>query len=68
MLDKLKGYRTYLSVAAVIIVTILKSLGHIDESTYQNLVALFGGAGLAFLRAAVDPDMTGKIDPKMVSK
>ena len=53
----LNGKKTYLSAAAVILVTVLKALGYIDESTHQSLIALFGGAGLAFLRSAVDPDM-----------
>lgn len=49
----LTGKKTYLSAAGVAAVTIMHSLGYIDDATFQMLIGLLGAGGLAALRAAV---------------
>lgn len=49
----MKGYRTYLVGAVMVILAGLKALGYITEPVYQTLMGLLTGAGLAALRAAI---------------
>ena len=48
----LKGYKTYLCSAVIFVVGGLLALGVISQETATVLTTLFGGAGLAALRAA----------------
>jgi hypothetical protein len=42
----LKGYKTYIIAALTAILTLLHSLGYIDEATFQTLLALLASGGL----------------------
>lgn len=50
---KLQGYKTYLMAGLAGVVTVLKGLGYLDETTFQVLMGLLGAGGLATLRAGV---------------
>lgn len=47
------GKKTYLAAAVGVIVTGLYSMGYIDSSVYDTLVAIAGFLGLGFLRTSV---------------
>ena len=49
----LDGKKTYIFAALVALATFAKTIGWIDENTYQALLALFGAGGLAALRSGV---------------
>ena len=49
----LDGKKTYIFAALLALATFAKTVGWIDESTYQALLALFGAGGLAALRSGV---------------
>lgn len=53
MLTWLVGRKTYLIALAMALLAFAKSVEWIDEATYQTLLGLLGGAGLATLRAGV---------------
>lgn len=52
MWSMLKGKRTYFCALAIGLITVLKTLGYVDETTYTTLLSLFGAGGLAALRAS----------------
>lgn len=52
MTEWLKGYRTYISAACLVIAAGLHALGYISDSVYETLQGLLLGGGLAALRAA----------------
>jgi hypothetical protein len=47
-----EGYRTYICAALMVVAAGLHALGYFDDALYQTFIGLFGGAGLAALRAA----------------
>ena len=49
----LEGKKTYIFAALVALATFAKTIGWIDDTTYQALLALFGAGGLAALRSGV---------------
>ncbi len=49
----LKGYRTYMAAAALVILAGLHAQGYISDSLFATLQTILTGAGFAFLRAAV---------------
>ena len=49
----LDGKKTYIFAALIALATFAKTIGWIDDNTYQALMALFGAGGLAALRAGV---------------
>ena len=49
----LTGKKTYLSAAGIAAVTVMHSLGYLNDEAFQVLVGLLGAGGLAALRAAV---------------
>ena len=54
MLKNLQGYKTYIVAALTAGLTIAKSLGRIDETTYQTLLVLLGSAGAATMAAKIN--------------
>jgi len=53
ILSFLAGKKTYIIAAIMAVLVFAKYAGFIDQSTYDQLVALLTGAGLATLRAAI---------------
>lgn len=53
-MSTLKGKKTYLVAAAMVIVAGLHALGYIDEATFRALQGILLGGGLAALRAGVN--------------
>ena len=49
----MKGYRTYLVAAVMVIVAGLHAQGYISDSLYTTLQGILLGGGLAALRAGV---------------
>ena len=47
------GYKTYLCALGIGLATAAKTLGYLDEETYQTVVGMLGAGGLAALRAGV---------------
>lgn len=52
----LAGYRTYLVAAAMAALAAAYGLGWIDRSTYEMLLGLLTGAGMATIRSGVKND------------
>lgn len=50
----LQGYKTYIVAALTAIVTLLHSLGYIDEATYQALLALLGAGAVTTVAAKIN--------------
>lgn len=50
----LQGYKTYIIAALTAVLTLLKSLGKIDEATYQTLIALLGSGAVATVAAKIN--------------
>ena len=51
---KLDGYRTYITASLLILASVAKTLGYLDESTFQTIQGLLLGAGLWYLRAGIE--------------
>lgn len=49
----MKGYRTYISAALLITAGVAKTLGYLDENTFQAIQGILIGAGLWYLRSSV---------------
>ena len=49
----LNGYKTYLAGFLLVVLAGLKALEYIDQTTYDSVLALLTGLGLASLRSAV---------------
>ena len=49
----LEGKKTYLVGACMAVLVFLKQIGKIDDATYNSLLALLMGGGLAALRSAI---------------
>ena len=54
ILNMLKGYKTYLVAALTAALTFAHSMGYIDTTTYQALLALLGAGGLASVAAKIN--------------
>lgn len=54
MFNRLKGYKTYVIAALTATLTLLHSLGKIDEATFQTLLALLGAGGLTTVAAKIN--------------
>jgi hypothetical protein len=52
--DMLKGYKTYIVAALTAIVTLLHSLGYIDDATYKSLLALLGAGAFSTVAAKIN--------------
>lgn len=52
-MESIKGYKTYFLAVMVILATVAKVLGFIDDSMYQTLVAILGAGAVSTLRASV---------------
>jgi hypothetical protein len=52
-LGPLAGYKTYIIAVLLGATAAVKSLGYIDDSTYQVIMGLLGSAGLATMRKAI---------------
>ena len=48
----LKGYKTFICAAILVVAAGLNAFQLIDDKTYQVLLGVWGGAGLAALRLA----------------
>lgn len=55
----LKGYKTYIIAILMIILSGVKAQGYIDDQTYQIILTLLSGLGLAALRAGVKNSVRG---------
>jgi len=63
----LKGKKTYIVAILMAALSAVRALGLIDEGTYQAILALLSGLGLATLRAGVESTKeptTAKKTPK----
>jgi len=49
----MSGYKTYIVAALIILASLAKWKGYIDAGTYEVILALLGGTGLATLRAGM---------------
>lgn len=49
----LQGYKTYICAALIGLSAAVHFLGYIDDATYQTLVGILAGGGLAALRSGV---------------
>ena len=63
LMEKLKGYKTYLVAIAVGAVTVLHTLGYIDDETFKTLLGILNGLGLATISAKMNR-VDQKIDDK----
>jgi hypothetical protein len=52
--DMLKGYKTYIVAALTAIVTLLHSLGYIDDAMYKALLALLGAGAVSTVAAKIN--------------
>lgn len=50
--SKLEGKKTYLVAVCIGVLAAVKYLGLVDDETYQTLMVVLAGGGLAALRAA----------------
>ena len=49
----MEGYKTYIMAGLIALAVFAKTLGWIDQQTFEILLGLFGAGGLAALRAGV---------------
>ena len=49
----LDGYKTYLSVAAGVVIAAVYGLGYIDQQTFITLLSIVGFGSVAALRDAI---------------
>jgi len=49
----MNGYKTYIVAILIVIASLAKWKGYIDQGTLEIVLALLGGTGLATLRAGV---------------
>lgn len=52
--EMLQGYKTYIVAALTAIVTLLHSLGYIDDATFKALMALLGAGAVSTVAAKVN--------------
>lgn len=52
--NMLKGYKTYIIAALTAVVTILHTLGYIDEQSFQNLLGLLGAGAIGTVAAKIN--------------
>ena len=52
--EMLQGYKTYIVAALTAALTLLHSLGYIDDATYQSLLALLGSGAIATVAAKIN--------------
>ena len=52
--EMLKGYKTYIVAILTAALTVAKSLGYIDDQTYQTLIALLGAGALGTVAAKIN--------------
>lgn len=50
----LKGYKTYIVAALTAVVTLLHSLGYIDDATYKALLALLSAGAFSTVAAKIN--------------
>lgn len=54
MVTMLAGYKTYIVAVLMGVLTVLKSLGQIDETTYNTLMALLGAGAVGTVAAKIN--------------
>lgn len=54
LINYLKGKKTFIAAAVMVILSGLKASGYIDESTYQLCMGIAGALGLTFLRMGMN--------------
>lgn len=52
--EMLSGYKTYIVAILTAVLTLLHSLGYIDDSLYQTLLALLGAGALGTVAAKIN--------------
>ena len=61
--EMLSWYKTYIVAALMGALTVLKSLGYIDEQTYQTLMRLLEAGGLTTVAAKINRMAAGNKPP-----
>jgi len=67
IMGTLTGYKSYLIAAALAALAVAHSLGYIDETTYQSLIALLAAGGLSTVSAKInriDETIKNKVNVK----
>lgn len=54
LLGKLKGYKTYLTVAIAFVIGGLNAVGVIDAAMTERILVILGFLGLGFVRAGIN--------------
>lgn len=54
MITMLQGYKTYIVAICMAALVAAKTLGYIDEETYQRLLALLASGGVATVAAKIN--------------
>jgi hypothetical protein len=62
--EMLNGYKTYIVAALTAAVTLLHSLGYIDDATYKALLALLGAGAMGTVAAKINR-IQSDIDSKL---
>jgi len=57
MIEKIKGYRTYICIAIAFALGGANAVGWIDSAMTEKIWAILGFLGLGFLRAGVSSDV-----------
>lgn len=52
--EMFKGYKTYIIAILTAVLTLLHSLGYIDDSLYQTLLALLGSGAIGTVAAKIN--------------
>lgn len=54
LIDSLKGYKTYITVAVAFIIGGLNATGYIDMATTEKIWGILGFLGLGFIRSGIN--------------
>lgn len=54
LLGKLKGYKTYLTIAIAFVIGGLNSVGVIDAALTERILVILGFLGLGFVRSGIN--------------
>jgi hypothetical protein len=61
----LKGYKTYIIATLTALLTLAHSLGYVDTTTYQTLLALLAASGLTTVAAKIN-GIKNDLDNKII--
>lgn len=64
IMNWLKGYKTYIVAILTAVITVLHSLGYIDDALYQTLLALLGAGAIGTVAAKINR-IQGEINNKV---